>query len=261
MSKPYLIIDPGHGGKDGGGGSNSSFLEKNMNLKISLYQYNRFKKLGIPVSITREDDIYLSSFERAKIVKESDAKYCISNHINAASNSEARGVETIHSIYSDGKIARVLYNAIVELGMKKRRVFSRESYIVPGKDYYYMHRETGRVITTIIEYGFATNKEDTKLLEKNWAIYAESVVKSFCEFNEFKYIPEKEDIISEPNIKLPQIKEKANVVFEGKKISAYITDENRSVVEIRELSELFGYNVNWDSKTKTVNITRNKANK
>jgi len=37
-----IIIDPGHGGKDTGGGSNEFWLEKDMNLKISLYQHQGF---------------------------------------------------------------------------------------------------------------------------------------------------------------------------------------------------------------------------
>ena len=78
--KPVLIIDPGHGGKDNGGGSNEYFKEKEMNLQISLYQYQRFQELGVPVSITRDSDIYLSPSTRTEIVRESGAKYCISNH-------------------------------------------------------------------------------------------------------------------------------------------------------------------------------------
>ena len=188
-NKPVLIIDPGHGGKDNGGGSNDYFKEKEMNLQISLYQYERFEELGVPISITRDSDIYLSPTTRTEIVRESGAKYCISNHINAY-KPEARGVETIHSIYSDDRLARELYQAIVDEGMLGRRVFSKEGKT--GKDYYYMHRETGAVKTVIIEYGFATNKQDTELILSNWKGFAEAVVKAFCEFINHPYAPPKE---------------------------------------------------------------------
>src|SRR5690606_6463952 len=115
--KPILVIDPGHGGKDPGGGSTASWKEKDMVLQISLYQYERFKQLGVPVTLTRDEDVYLSPAERTKIVRDSGAKYCISNHINAAGNVSARGVETIHSIYSDGKLATAIFNAIKDAGM------------------------------------------------------------------------------------------------------------------------------------------------
>lgn len=190
MQKLILIIDAGHGGKDPGGGGNNYWKEKDLALKISLYQYERFKELGILVVLTRDSDIYLSPSDRTKIVKDSGAKYCISNHINAAIPT-AKGVETIHSIYSDGKLATKLYEAIVSEGMKGRRVFSKESTKAKGKDYYYMHRDTGSITTTIIEYGFATNTEDTKLLLKHWQDYAESVVKAFCLFEGVNYTPPK----------------------------------------------------------------------
>ena len=51
-----VIIDPGHGGWDPGGGSNNLWLEKDMNLKISQYQKRRFDELGIPATLTRTTD-------------------------------------------------------------------------------------------------------------------------------------------------------------------------------------------------------------
>ncbi|MFP3361035.1 N-acetylmuramoyl-L-alanine amidase, partial [Planococcus sp. SIMBA_143] len=69
-----LIIDPGHGGKDPGGGTNKYWLEKNYVLEVSLYQYNRLKDMGIPVKITRTKDVYLSPNDRTNIVKRSGMK-------------------------------------------------------------------------------------------------------------------------------------------------------------------------------------------
>jgi N-acetylmuramoyl-L-alanine amidase len=186
---PILIIDPGHGGKDPGGGSNSVFLEKNKALEISLYQLERFKQLGVPVSITRTEDVYLSPTARTDAVRKSGAKHCISNHINAYNNT-ARGAETIYSIFSDGKLATRILDGIVDKGMPKRRAFKKEG--ANGADYYFMHRQTGSVETVIIEYGFATHPEDTKLIINNWKAYAESVVKTFCEYIKHPYQPAKD---------------------------------------------------------------------
>ncbi|WIF94319.1 N-acetylmuramoyl-L-alanine amidase family protein [Caminicella sporogenes] len=183
-----IIIDPGHGGKDSGGGSNSHWLEKDMNLKISLYQYKRFKELGIDVELTRHKDIYLSPTERTNIVKKSGASICISNHINAGGGE---GAETIHSIYSDGKLANMIMDELVIEGQKKRRVFCRESTKYKGKDYYFMHRETGKVQTVIVEYGFADNEEDTKKILNNWQNYAEAVVRAVCKYINHSYKPVK----------------------------------------------------------------------
>lgn len=81
-----IVIDPGHGGTDPGAVGNE-ITEKDLNLKISKYMYDRFKELGIPVSITRTDDTTLSPSERAKEILDfygnSRNVIVISNHINA----------------------------------------------------------------------------------------------------------------------------------------------------------------------------------
>ena len=184
--KPILIIDPGHGGNDPGGGSNKHWKEKDFNLKVSLYQLDRFIELGIPTAITRRTDVTLGPTERAKFVRESGAKYCISNHVNAGGGE---GAETIHSIYSKPTMARVILDEIVKAGQKERRVFVRTLPNNPKRDYYFMHRETGVVETTIVEYGFADNANDTERLLANWNKYAESVVLAFCLHIGHPYIP------------------------------------------------------------------------
>ena len=81
-----IVIDPGHGGEDNGASGNG-IIEKNMTLDISKYMYDRFKELGIPVALTRDSDVTLSSDRRPS---EALAKFgngenviIISNHINA----------------------------------------------------------------------------------------------------------------------------------------------------------------------------------
>jgi N-acetylmuramoyl-L-alanine amidase len=54
-----VLIDPGHGGADGGASSDSGILEKNINLDISQKLYAVLKTLGIRCEMTRYDDIML----------------------------------------------------------------------------------------------------------------------------------------------------------------------------------------------------------
>ena len=194
MKKRKLIIDPGHGGRDPGGGTNSHWIEKDMVLKISLYQFERFKEMGVPVQLTRQEDIYLPPTVRTNIVRGSNADDCISNHINAGGGD---GVETIHSIYSEGKLADMVAKAIADEGQNLRRVFTRKSKYSDKKDYYYMHRDTGAVNTVIVEYGFADSKrDDVEQLLKDWQDYAEAVVKAYCEFAGYKYTPKENTAMS-----------------------------------------------------------------
>ena len=77
---------PPHGGEDGGAVGNG-IIEKDLTLEISKYMYDRFKELGIPVELTRNSDITLTSDSRPGVAlsKFGSGKdvLIISNHINA----------------------------------------------------------------------------------------------------------------------------------------------------------------------------------
>lgn len=87
-----IVIDPGHGGTDGGASGNG-IVEKDLTLQISKYMYDKFDELGIPVSITRTTDETLTPTERVERIlapygNNSDV-IVISNHINAGGGTFA----------------------------------------------------------------------------------------------------------------------------------------------------------------------------
>ena len=81
-----IVIDPGHGGNDSGA-IGSNMYEKDYNLLISKYMYDRLKELNIPVSITRNSETTLSPKERTDEILSfygnSPNVIVISNHLNA----------------------------------------------------------------------------------------------------------------------------------------------------------------------------------
>lgn len=242
-----------------------------MTLAISLYQFNRFKELGVKVALTRDTDKFIDNTPRATIVKNSGAKYCISNHINAATATTAKGAEIIHSIHNDGKLAKVIASSLQAAGQMLRptATFSKEGtklvvdskgqavlkngekqYVGNGQDYYFMHRQTGSVSTNIVEYGFLTNVEDAARLQANWETLAEAVVKTYCEFIGHKYVAPK--VVSQTT----QTQE-ATVIVNGKELSAKGKVENGvTMVPVRAVAEAFGASVKWDQSTYIVNITK-----
>lgn len=209
MTKPYVIIDAGHGGKDPGASGNG-IIEKEFTLKISLYQAERFRQLGVPFALTRENDTFLDSTPRANLVKNSGAKYCISNHINAGGGE---GVETIHSIHARPDLAKAIADSLSAAGQKFRRVFSRQG---KSGDYYYMHRQTGAVSTVIVEYGFVDNAADAERVKANWQAYAEAAVAGFCSFAGIPYKPPAADPVPD---ELPKVGNLVNVVINGQQIA------------------------------------------
>ena len=81
-----VVIDPGHGGSDGGA-VGSDILEKDYNLQISRYMYDRLMELGVPVYLTRDSDVTLNPNDRIKKVLSffgnSPNVVVVSNHLNA----------------------------------------------------------------------------------------------------------------------------------------------------------------------------------
>ncbi|MCK9905865.1 N-acetylmuramoyl-L-alanine amidase, partial [Frankia sp. Cpl3] len=129
-------------------------------------------------------DETVGSEERASLVRNSGATYCISNHINSGGG---RGSEMIYSIYASPALPKVLAEELEAEGMPNRRIFTRTYPNQPNKDYYYMHRETGKVETVIVEYGFADNAQDAEKLDTDWRDLAEAVVRGFCVYAKLPY--------------------------------------------------------------------------
>lgn len=72
--------------------------------------YNEFKKLGIPVSITREDDVTLSPSDRVKKILSyygnNPNVIVISNHINAGG---VKGSCSKLTFFEKNKILKTIY--------------------------------------------------------------------------------------------------------------------------------------------------------
>ncbi len=85
MNEKYkIVVDACHGGSNPGTVS-GNLQEKDFNLQAANYMYNRFKELGVPVTITRDTDKTLSRTERINTMKSlgTDPNVIVlSNHIN-----------------------------------------------------------------------------------------------------------------------------------------------------------------------------------
>ena len=224
-----VVIDPGHGGSDSGARGNNR-LEKDYTLKISKYMYDRLKELGIPVYITREEDITLSPTERVNRVLNAfgnnpDVKV-ISNHLNSGGGS---GAEVIYALRNSDEFAKKILDNIEDTGQSTRRIYQRRLPSDPSKDYYFMHRNTGVTEPVIVEYGFIDDKNNIDFLEKNYKELAEAVIKAIVDYKNIPYtIPEQT---------LTYIVEKGDTLY--KIANKY----NTTVDEIKELNNLTDNNL------------------
>lgn len=195
MNDKYrIVVDAGHGGVDSGAVS-GNLKEKDFNLQAANYMYNRFKELGVPVTITRDTDKTLSRSERLNIMRSlgTDPNVIVlSNHINAGGGE---GAEVIYPLRSSPTLAKAILDEIGARGGIKRKIYQRSLPENPNKDYYYIMRDTPNATTLLIEYGFIDNYKDQVKLQNNLLDYAEGVVKAVSEYIGIPYSqPNSEEI-------------------------------------------------------------------
>ncbi len=88
MSKPVVVLDPGHGGYDPGAVAHS-LEEKTLNLQLALAVAGRLQ--GVKVLLTRDRDIFVSLADRVALSRRAGAKLFLSLHANAGGG---RGFES-----------------------------------------------------------------------------------------------------------------------------------------------------------------------
>lgn len=227
-----IIIDPGHGGWDPGGGSNVYFKEKDLTKKISDYQKQRFDQLGINSILVRQNDETLSPTSRINKIAEIGAgpnDILISNHIN---NGGSGGGEVIYALRTNKELPNLIAGGLKNTGLPIRNVYQKTGRT--GKDYYFILRDTVPNNSMIIEYGFADNDDDVYRLLYNWPLLAESVVESITNYLQVPYSkPSQITYIVKPNDSLYNISNQYGVSIDKLK-----ADNNLSSDVIYPLAEL-----------------------
>lgn len=229
-----IVIDPGHGGEDPGAIGNG-LIEKDLNLLISKYIYDRLRKLNIPVTLTRNDDTTLSPNERVnKILNaygNSEDVIVLSNHINAGGGD---GAEVIYALRNDDTLSKIILNNLEKAGQNPRKVYQRRLPSNTAKDYYFIHRNTGKTEPVIIEYGFLDSSgDDINQLKNDSLKYAEAVVKSITEYLGIPYDKGPSDYY---------------IVKAGDNLYSIAYKNNTTVAQLKELNDLTTNNLSIGQK-------------
>ena len=171
-----IIIDPGHGGIDGGT-AKKGILEKDINLDISKKLMNLLVQKGYTVIMTREKDISLEKLgqtgrnrhsrdlnARVNIINKSNAQLFLSIHVNC--NDKKPSTDGSIVFYNDKfqqnkklaySVQRALNNMIVN--EKKRTLHD------PVKAKYYILNYSD-IPGALIETAFISNAKERQLLLK-----------------------------------------------------------------------------------------------
>ena len=169
-----VILDPGHGGEDGGAVGNGNVYEKDLNLAIAKQMEMYLKMNGVSVVCTRNEDILLydknTDYEgrkkvldlaaRLKISRETENSVFVSIHMNSFPQSGTRGLQVYYSKNHDDSAS--LASLLQERTRSYLSPQNRRKIKAASSNIYLLDRITTPAV--LIECGFLSNDEECALL-------------------------------------------------------------------------------------------------
>ena len=148
-----VIIDPGHGGRDKGA-HRGKVYEKNLALSVAKRVERLLKDRGMPVTMTRRSDVYLSLNDRAVIANRYPNAVFVSIHFNAHTSTRYHGVETYYFGEQGKRLAAHIHLRLLSrLKLKNRQTRQRKDLAVLNKT---------RCPAVLVECGYISNHYERK---------------------------------------------------------------------------------------------------
>lgn len=164
IERPTVVIDPGHGGVDGGS-IGSGYTEKEITLEIALQLGAALEQRGCTVIYTRSTDTALSElvsedlFQRVMISNDAQADAFVSIHLNA-SEYIASGFE-VWSSFSDTRsysLAQALNDTLSALNYTEAREMRDQD------ESNLLVLALNEAPSVLLELGFITSADDMRIL-------------------------------------------------------------------------------------------------
>lgn len=163
-----IVLDAGHGGRDGGCVGALGSVEKELNLKYVLSLKDKLVKFGYKIVLTRTNDDGLYSptatnkkisdmNSRMEIIKKTNPNLVISVHMNSFNDKSARGANCFYKVDDEASlncanlIQKSLHKNCGALNSKAKK----GDYFMLNCSYY---------TSVLIECGFLSNLEEEKKL-------------------------------------------------------------------------------------------------
>lgn len=166
-----IIIDPGHGGVDGGAISCTGVYESHINLEIALRLNDMMHLFGIPTVLIRDSDIsvYTSGEtiaakkvsdlkERIRIVNSTPNALLLSIHQNNFTDSRYSGAQVFYNNYSESKVLAEVFQSALRQNMDP----NNKRQPKPAQKVFLMDHINCTGI--LMECGFISNREEEVLL-------------------------------------------------------------------------------------------------
>lgn len=173
---PVIILDPGHGGFDGGAVSVNGTPEKYINLQICLLLNEYLTLFGYKTIITRDSDISLEDYglktirskktsdlhNRMSIMSKTENAIFICIHQNSSTNSSYKGFQVFYSPSYSSK-SKILADCIQESAVSVLQEERPRKIKECGSSVFLIYKAVKPAV--LVECGFISNWDEANLLE------------------------------------------------------------------------------------------------
>ncbi len=177
VNQRLIIIDAGHGGKDGGAVASDGTQEQFLNLSIALKLEDYLKSNGYNTMLTRTDDNSLHSDgmesireqkvsdirNRFQIVENNQGCIFVSVHQNYYSDSKYSGTQVFYgpdNSESEALAQSIQSSVVSQLQNDNKRVIKKAT-----SDIYLLKNTTQCAV--LVECGFLSNQNELNLLKSD----------------------------------------------------------------------------------------------
>ncbi len=173
LSGATIVIDPGHGGPDGGAVGKDGTEEKDIALDVSFHVREYLQQGGATVHMTRETDTDLAAEHtkglsnrksedirnRLALIEEKDPDLFLTIHLNAIPSPKWSGAQTFYypKLDESKHLAKMIQDEVI----RNLENTTREALPIQGV-YLLKHAE---VPSAIVEIGFLSNEQERELLK------------------------------------------------------------------------------------------------
>lgn len=173
LSGYTIMLDPGHGGVDGGAGcavSSASFgVEKHINLSIATKVKELLEAEGAKVIMTRTTDKWVCYTDRNNAVRNQNPDMFISIHCDSSTSASAMGTSAYYYRAYSQPLAKAIHGRLVSA--YKNEIYKGQdstvlSKVSRGANFYaFRVARVEECPAILIEYGFVSNTQECQVLQ------------------------------------------------------------------------------------------------
>lgn len=174
LSGKTIVIDPGHGGPDGGAVGKDNTVEKDIALSVAKKLQDYLQQSGALVFLTRESDVDLADNDtsglakrksedirnRLQFIHDKRADFFVTLHLNALPSTRWSGAQTFY--YPEFDKSKQLAKMIQAEITRNLENTDRAALAINGM-YLLKH---AKVPGALVEIGFLSNVRERELLKK-----------------------------------------------------------------------------------------------